>query len=190
MKDYQRHSKQSGQNEGPIAGIQNSLQNMWGNSAIAGWMRELNGPDIQREGTFSHPTDRSQGTSVDQVLEQQQANGTSLGSAVMQQAFHPKSGENSPENGMRLFVPGLNTPEAEAARRTQVYADVLGESMAHIHNGTHLEADLPYADQIDYVVALTTRMGIKSSPLIDELTNYSVLTFSKKCQKISRYFIL
>ena len=76
-------------------------------SAIAGWMRELNGPDIQREGTFSHPTDRSQGTSVDQVLEQQQENGTSLGSEVMQHAFHPKGGENTPENGMRLFVRDL-----------------------------------------------------------------------------------
>lgn len=180
MKDFLKHSKQSGQNEGPIAGLQNSLQNMWGNSAMAGWMRELNGSDIQREGTFSSPTDRSQGTSVDQVLEQQQGNGTSLGSTVMQHAFHPESGENNPENGMRLFVPGLNTPEAEAARRTQVYADVLGESMAHMHNGTHLEADLPYADQIDYVVALTTRMGMKSSPLIDELTKLLSANFQQE----------
>ena len=54
------------------------------------------------------------------------------------------------------------------------------ESMAHMHNGTHLEADLPYSDQIDYVVALTTRMGIKSSPLIEELTKLLSANFEQE----------
>ena len=96
-----------------IEGVQHSLQTMWGNSAIASWMRELNGSDINREGTLSSPSDRSKGTSIDSILQQQQENGSTLSSEVMQHAFHPKSGENNPESGMRLFVPGLNTPETE-----------------------------------------------------------------------------
>ena len=170
----------SSKNLSLIEGVQNSLQNMWGNSAISSWMRELNGPDISREGTLSSPSDRSKGTSIDSIIQQQKANGSTLSSEVMQHAFHPESGKNNPESGMRLFVPGLNTPEAEATRRTQVYADVLEESMVHMHNGTHLQADLPYADQIDYVVALTTRMGIKSSPLIDELTKLLSANFQQE----------
>ena len=47
-----------------IEGVQHSLQTMWGNSAIASWMRELNGSDINREGTLSSPSDRSKGTWV------------------------------------------------------------------------------------------------------------------------------
>ena len=159
---------------------QQPRQNRWGNAAVLSWMSELNGADIQKEGMLSSPKQNGQSRSVEQIVEASQTNGSSLSQEVMKDAFHPKSGESEPENGMRLFVPGLNTPEKEATRRTQVYADVLEESMVHMHNGTHLQADLPYAEHIDYVVALTTRMGVKSSPLIDELTKLLSANFQQE----------
>ena len=138
----------------------------------------LNGPDIQREGSLTNPQDSTQYTTVDQIL--QQHSGSGLSEAVMQHAFQPKGGAAESDSGMRIFVPGLNTPEPEASRRTQVYADALQESMVHMHNGTHLESEVPYADQIDYAVALMTRMGVKSSPLIDELTKLLSANFQQE----------
>ena len=149
-----------------------------GNNALQSMLSALNGSDIQREGSLTNPQDSTQSTTIDQVLQQRSSSG--LSAAVMQHAFHPKGGAAASDDSMRLFVPGLNTPEPEASRRTQIYADVLQESMVHMHNGTHLEAELPYADQIDYAVALMTRMGVKSSPLIDELTKLLSANFQQE----------
>lgn len=179
-KSQQKQNSNEQSQVHPLLRPQQALQNMWGNSAVAGWMNELNGPDIQREGTISQPHDRANPVSIDSVIDRQKKSGQPLSQGMMQHAFHPQSGEAPPESGMRLFIPGLNTDETEAARRTQIYADVLEESMVHIHNGTHKDANLPYADQIDYVVALTTRMGLKSSPLIDELTKLLSANFQQE----------
>ena len=158
---------------------QNASSNGLGNAGLLSLFQTLNGPDIQREGRFTDPRDPSQSVSVEQMVQRAKDQDTSLGHQVMQHAFQPEQTQALPKEGMRLFVPGLNTPEPEASRRTQEVARILDQPMAHMHNGTHLEADLPHADQIDYVVALMTRMGIKSSPLIDELVRLMTANFEQ-----------
>ena len=109
--------------------------------------------DIAREGTLSHPT-TGDAIDVTTALGEAEAAGARPGEWLMDRyAFQP-SGERTvdeEDRTLRILVPGLNTPEPEASRRTQLYADKLGQPMVHLHNGTNLDATIPGADKLDSV---------------------------------------
>lgn len=127
--------------------------------------------DIAREGTLSHPT-TGDAIDVTTALGEAEAAGARPGEWLMDRyAFQP-SGERTvdeEDRTLRILVPGLNTPEPEASRRTQLYADKLGQPMVHLHNGTNLDATIPGADKLDYAAALATRTGLKDTPLMESL---------------------
>lgn len=126
--------------------------------------------DMDREGTLTDPRDRSKAVPVDQAIREAQAAGGPFGAYLMNRyGFGPQLPEGGRGDTLRFFVPGLNTPEPEASRRTRYLADATGQPMMHLHNGTNKDSGLPHADQIDNVAALATRQGLKSTPLMDRL---------------------
>ena len=130
------------------------------------WNR-VNGPapDMAREGTLTTP-DRTALPVADALADVQP--GQTLGEALMPELAHQPSGERTvPEDDttLRVFVPGLNTPEPESSRRTQYYADHLGQPMLHLHNGTHLNGE--EGGQLDYLEAAAVRLGLKETPLME-----------------------
>lgn len=142
----------------------------------AGWHPQMSPTDRLREGTFTIPGNPSFSVTVKDVANQVKALG-GLNAALMGDvAFHPRSGNGVQPGVTRVFIPGLNTPEPEASRRTQYYVDRLGLSMAHLHNGTSLteevlrpsrgflDAWVP-ANKRDWLDAMMIRRGKRDSPL-------------------------
>jgi len=130
--------------------------------------------DYAREGTFTVPTAPNYAVKTRSLLSlpRDQLVETLRGPL----AIHPKSGPAHAHDGVRIFVPGLNTPEPEASRRTALYADKLTLSLAHLHNGTgsslgdlkpipgREDVVLP-ADKRDWAEAVLVRQGLMESRL-------------------------
>lgn len=127
--------------------------------------------DIEREGTFTDPQSRG-AVPVDKAFAEAKAQGKSFGAWLMERyAFQPKGEKTTPAGDatLRIFSPGLNTPEPKATPRTAYYADKLGQPMVHLHNGSNDDAGFANADKIDYATALAVRSGLKSTPLLGSL---------------------
>lgn len=99
-----------------------------------------------------------------------------------------------PERALiRLALPGLNTPEAEAGRRARGYADVLGLPLSEMHLGTKMDqGDLVIgpgrpdtfnltvpADKRDWVAAAIERAGRTDTRAIRNLTAVLEANLSK-----------
>ena len=134
------------------------------------------GRDIAREGTLTDPVDQS-AVPLDRALAEGQAHGGGIAAWLMDRYAFGDQG-TAPGDPLRVMVPGLNTPEPEASRRTAYYADVLGQDMLHLHNGTLGDADLPFAEHLDYAMAAGVRSGLKSTPLMDSLEQLLQANFS------------
>ena len=129
------------------------------------------GRDLAREGTITNPSGGG-AVPVARAIEEARAADGSFAAFLMQRyGFQPRIDENrAPDtNTLRLMVPGLNTPEPEASRRTALYADVQGQAMMHLHNGTYLDTQLPATDQLDYASAALTRLGVQETELMRQL---------------------
>lgn len=135
---------------------------------LAGRATGQGGGDIRREGTLTDP--RGGGAvPLDRAMTEAKAEGQTFGEWLMQRyAFQPSKAA-APDRTLRLFSPGLNTPEPEASKRTAYYADKLGQPMVHVHNGTNLDPNTPASEHIDYATALATRSTNRRTPLIDSL---------------------
>jgi hypothetical protein len=129
------------------------------------------GGDIRREGTLTDPRSRG-AVPLDRAFTEAKAQGQGFGEWLMERyAFQPKGERTTPadDRTLRVFLPGLNTPEPEASRRTANYADTLGQPMVHLHNGTNADAGFDGAEGIDYGTALAARGGLVSTPLLQSL---------------------
>lgn len=125
--------------------------------------------DIKRDGTLTDPKSRG-AVPLDKALAEAKAQGLRFGDWLMERyAFGPKSETAPGDQTLRIFSPGLNTPEPEASRRTAYYAQTLGQPMVHLHNGTNADAGIQGADSIDYAAALAVRGGLKSTALLGSL---------------------
>ncbi len=127
--------------------------------------------DVQREGTLTEPVSR-RAVPMDQALAEAKASKEPLGAWIMKRYAHTPKGESTTaatDTTLRFFAPGLNTPEPEASRRTEHYATTLGQPMLHLHNGTNLDAKVPFADKLDYATAAVNRMGVGTTPLMDSI---------------------
>ncbi|MAA80571.1 MAG: hypothetical protein CL916_15050 [Deltaproteobacteria bacterium] len=143
-----------------------SLKHTLSNSALLKILTNRADWDIQKEGTFSDPKNADLSHTLDDISKEAEKAGMDLGSYIMEElAFKPSSPKEA-DDIVRVFIPGLNTPENESARRTQYYADQYGQPMAHIHNGTNLDSGLPMSDQIDYVAAMMVRQKLKDTELM------------------------
>lgn len=126
--------------------------------------------DIAREGTLTDPTDRARAVSIQEAMREAEAAGGGFAAFLMQRyGIQPKGGADPTDQTLRVMVPGLNTPEPEASRRTGIYADVMGQPMVHLHNGTLLDTPLPGAEHLDYASAAMQRLGLRTTPLMTEL---------------------
>jgi hypothetical protein len=137
--------------------------------------------DIEREGTISDPT-TTKPVSLETAFAEAKQKQQNFGEWLMSRyAFQPSSAKasgqsNNPQQNdktLRIFSPGLNTPEPEASQRTAYYADKLNQPMVHIHNGTNKNSGNPVAEQIDYATAMLTRYGLKDTKLLQSL--FSIL---------------
>lgn len=138
------------------------------------WLDAVETDDMRREGTFSDP--RTGGAvDVGQARAEAGADQQRLGDHLMERyAFQPRGARTvaGDDRTLRLFAPGLNTPEPEASRRTQYYADHLGQPLVHLHNGTRQEAPVPGANRLDYLDnAVTRAVPDRSTDLIDSMTD-------------------
>ena len=129
------------------------------------------GRDLSREGTITEPQSGAAVT-VGQAIDEARAADGSFASYLMSRyGFQPQVDANRApaDDTLRVMVPGLNTPEPEASRRTARYADVQGQPMMHLHNGTWLDTQMPMPDQLDYASAALTRLGIQETELMRQL---------------------
>jgi hypothetical protein len=126
--------------------------------------------DIQREGTLTDPRSRG-AVPLDKAFAEARVQGQDFGAWLMERYAFKPSTPTTPagDDTLRIFSPGLNTPEPEASRRTAAYAEQLGQPMLHLHNGTNVDAGVPHADMLDFAAAARTRAGIGSTPLIGSL---------------------
>ena len=128
--------------------------------------------DIRREGTFTDPAS-GRPVTVGRAKAEASAQRERLGDHLMDRyAFQPSGRRTTPpgDDTLRLFSPGLNTPEPEASRRTQYYANQLGQPMVHLHNGSNADAKMPGAANLDYATFAATRLPMgRSTPLIDSM---------------------
>lgn len=126
--------------------------------------------DITREGTITDPGSRGM-VPLDRAFAEAKAENQTFGDWLMARyAFKPGGQEKGASDGpLRIFAPGLNTPEPEASRRTAYYAEQLGQPMVHLHNGSNADAGFQGADGLDYATALAVRGGFKSTALLQSL---------------------
>lgn len=129
------------------------------------------GRDLAREGTITDPSGGGAVTVSKAIEEARSADGSFAAFLMQRYGFQPRIDANQApaSDTLRFMAPGLNTPEPEASRRTQLYADVQGESMMHLHNGTYLDTQLPAPDQLDYASAALTRMGVQETELMRQI---------------------
>ncbi len=137
------------------------------------YLQGVEADDMRREGTITDPHN-GLAVRVPQAKAQAGWNHERFGDHLMNRyAFQP-SGERTvapDDNTLRFLAPGLNTPAAEAARRTQYYADHLGQPMVHLHNGTRQDAQSPMANRLDYLENTITRsVPGHSTDLIDSMS--------------------
>jgi hypothetical protein len=126
--------------------------------------------DIEREGTLTDPRSRKP-VPLDRAFAEARAQRQEFGEWLMERyAFKPSTPTVAPnDNTLRIFSPGLNTPEPEASRRTAYYAEQIGQPMVHLHNGTNADAGIANAEMLDFAAAARTRAGIGSTPLLNSL---------------------
>ncbi|HCH62819.1 MAG TPA: hypothetical protein DFR83_08445, partial [Deltaproteobacteria bacterium] len=129
------------------------------------------GRDLSREGTITDPRGKGAVTVASAIEEARAADGSFAAFLMQRYGFQPRIDEHrAPDTDtLRVMVPGLNTPEPEASRRTALYADVQGQPMMHLHNGTYLDTQLPAPDQLDYASAALTRIGVQETELMRQL---------------------
>lgn len=129
------------------------------------------GRDLSREGTITEPQSGAAVTVAQAIDEARAADGSFAAYLMSRYGFQPQVDANRApaDDTLRVMVPGLNTPEPEASRRTALYADVQGQPMMHLHNGTWLDTQMPMPDQLDYASAALTRLGIQETELMRQL---------------------
>lgn len=122
------------------------------NPALAGLVRDAN-YDEAKDGTFSVPGAAGTVTMKDVLAQPNPA-------AFIDQ--HLSFGSKTIPGVLSVFVPGLNTPEAESERRLEnQYSPVMGgRRMAHLHLGS----DTDQGD-VDFIVA-PELVGILKSPAL------------------------
>ena len=107
--------------------------------------------------------------SIEKAMSEARESGATLGEWLMERyALHP-SKPTSDDDTLRIFVPGLNTPEPEASRRTAYYAEHYEQPMVHVHNGTNLDESVAGSDMLDMATAAMTRNTPRRTPLLDSL---------------------
>lgn len=181
-----RSSRSTGEDRGNAAELESlrgdveasqSQQGGWLGS-LGGTLTELfnlmgggEGRDLSREGTITDPSGGGAVTVAEAIAEAGAADGSFAAFLMQRYGFQPGIDENrAPDSDtLRVMVPGLNTPEPEASRRTALYADVQGQSMMHLHNGTYLDTQLPASEQLDYASAALTRLGVQETELMRQL---------------------
>ena len=129
------------------------------------------GRDLAREGTITAPQTGA-AVAVSQAIDEARAADGSFAAFLMgRYGFQAgvEANRAPADDTLRVMIPGLNTPEPEASRRTALYADVQGQPMMHLHNGTWLDTSLPAPDQLDYASAALTRLGIQETELMRQL---------------------
>ena len=167
----------------PLSNPIDAVGQLWNrsNAQIQSVIKELNGPDIQREGTITHPLTREP-INLENQLQKGRSNPNGLAGQLMGDlAFHPTQGPQVDPNLIRFFVPGLNTQEPEASDRTQYYAEALKQSMLHIHNGSHETAQLGdfNSQNLDYIVSGLGRLGLRNPPLLHKIETLLEANFSQ-----------
>lgn len=129
------------------------------------------GRDLAREGTLTEPGTGAAVGMAQAIDEARAADGSFAAFLMQRYGFQPRIDENKApaDDTLRVMVPGLNTPEPEASRRTAYYADMQGQPMVHLHNGTWLDTQMPARDQLDYASAGLTRLGIQQTEMMRQL---------------------
>ncbi len=145
--------------------------------------------DMKREGTITDPHDRSKAVPVERALEEARAQGGGFGTYLMNRyGFGPQLPEGGRGDTLRFFSNGLNTPEPEASRRTRYIADLLGQPMMHLHNGTMKDERNPLdlagkgagdlvranADSVD---AIAVRQGLRRTEYMKQLEKLLTAAF-------------
>lgn len=126
------------------------------------------GGDVTRDGTLTDPSSGGPVT-IDQAMAEARANGHEFGDWLMQRYALQPSTPAPEDDTLRIFSPGLNTPEPDASQRTAYYADQLGQPMVHLHNGTNLDPSVKGSEAIDMVTAAATRFSPRRTELLNSL---------------------
>ncbi len=122
--------------------------------------------DMRREGTLTDPNGGAP-VPLERAMAEAKTQGKTFGEWLMgRYAFKP-SNPTEADRTLRIFSPGLNTPEPVASKRTAYYADKLNQPMLHLHNGTNMDASVPSSENIDYATSMATRNTDRRTPLID-----------------------
>lgn len=143
--------------------------------------------DYEREGRLSVPGAAEWSVRVDGLSAM--ARDRDLASLMAPLTLTPKLG-GAPEPGViSVFVPGLNTPEPESSRRTQLYVDALGTPMANLANGTRASLGdwdpvrwLPFkikAGRRDWMSAGLSYLGLRRPPLSQRVADLLAVNFAQ-----------
>ena len=156
-----------------IGGALDGLGGALGNAARIGGhfgstLLGMGGGDIKREGTITDPSGGGPVT-IDTAMAEAREQGQDFGQWLMDRYAMQPSSPVPQDDTLRIFSPGLNTPEPEASRRTAYYAEALGQPMVHIHNGTNLDYDVPGSDSLDMATAAATRFTPRRTALMNSL---------------------
>lgn len=128
----------------------------------------MGGGDVTRDGTLTDPKSGGPVT-IDQAMAEARASGQEFGDWLMQRYALQPSTPVPEDDTLRIFSPGLNTPEPEASKRTAYYAEQLGQPMVHLHNGTNLDPTVAGSDAIDMITAAATRFTPRRTELLNSL---------------------
>lgn len=142
--------------------------------------------DYDREGRISVPGAPDWSASLEGIAAK--ADGD-LARAFTPLTLTPKSGKQPEPGVISVFIPGLNTPEPEASRRTQIYVDHLDTPMANMANGSRESlGDFdplgfgPFkveAGRRDWLSAGLTYLSLRTPPLSQKVADLLALNFAQ-----------
>lgn len=142
--------------------------------------------DYDREGRISVPGAAEWSVGIEGMKAKA---GEDLAAAFAPLTLRPKSGKEPEPGVITVFVPGLNTPEPEASRRTQIYVDNLDTPMANMANGSRESLGtfdpvgaLPFkidAGRRDWVSAGLAYLSLRQPPLSQRVADLLAANFAQ-----------